>query len=346
MSIGPTVLLVPMHLDALFLSEATQVAPPMADFSGLPFVENGEDRNASTPWLGESIAAQPFSSAPVTLEPGFHLHWALPDALCRARKVDADTPGAVSYPRVPDRWLVRKVWTGAGGEQVKQWVVESNYLHPFWHQASGVATSYPFPSDLEIESVVGQPFRYMGRAIPLEQFLEQNQAANTYLGDPLTAVGYGNPSFASFYPNCASVFGFCDRSASLPMPAGLRYEVLGWYENSEHDFLRRAVMRGRRDRPTPPSKRLQVEIAAVLKELHWHSDRPISNDRVRMVCQGRVDVPQGGATAASAGGDELELTFGNSTAEALSAYLAQRYARASGSERADPVQIEEQLEAA
>ncbi len=52
----------------------------------------------------------------------------------------------------------------------------------------------------------------------------------------LTAVGYGDPTFASFYPNCLSVFGLHDGGAA-PDLSGLTYDVLGWYDEPRDDFL-------------------------------------------------------------------------------------------------------------
>lgn len=53
-----------------------------------------------------ALDAEPFADAAV-LEPGVHLHWALPDALTRARTLTPDDGDqAVIFPAVPDRWLV------------------------------------------------------------------------------------------------------------------------------------------------------------------------------------------------------------------------------------------------
>jgi len=81
-------LLVPMHLEAKVVLEPTAVP---------------------------SLQADPFNQDSV-LEPGIHLHWALPDALTRARFVGEDHPRTTPsteaedrttlFPGVPDRWIV------------------------------------------------------------------------------------------------------------------------------------------------------------------------------------------------------------------------------------------------
>lgn len=61
----------------------------------------------------------------------------------------------------------------------------------------------------------------------------------------LTIVGYGDMDFASFYPNCSSVFGFCDTIYQLRQDRfnsgseTLSYSVIGWYREDDKDPLAR-----------------------------------------------------------------------------------------------------------
>ncbi|HEX9921973.1 MAG TPA: hypothetical protein VGD99_04875, partial [Anaerolineae bacterium] len=73
--------------------------------------------------------------------------------------------------------------------------------------------------------------------MPLAAWLNQSDPSAEYL-DNLTAVGYGEPTFAAFYPNCHSVFGFHDDDYAGTIPANLRYDVIGWYNDPEADFLK------------------------------------------------------------------------------------------------------------
>src|SRR5438105_5713040 len=99
----------------------------------------------------------------------------------------------------------------------------------------------------------------------------------------LTAVGYGEPTFAAFYPNCHSVFGFHDADSKSAPPAGVRYDVVGWYSASaldgstaggnardggadaDHDFLQSFVA-GKRANNGADAASL---IASLEKEAGW-----------------------------------------------------------------------------
>ena len=61
------------------------------------------------------------------LEPGVHLHWALPDALMHARHEGSKEP---EQPCIPNRWLVLRMWHAEGNSKIssKAWVVESDYV--------------------------------------------------------------------------------------------------------------------------------------------------------------------------------------------------------------------------
>lgn len=50
----------------------------------------------------------------------------------------------------------------------------------------------------------------------------------------LTTVGYGEPTFAAFYPNCRSVFGFHDPDIDDESEA-VTYKIYGWYDNADND---------------------------------------------------------------------------------------------------------------
>ncbi len=200
-----TLLAVPIHLDALYLPKARYVTEPMADFTRLPYfdAELGRDINPDTPYLSEAILSKPFQDQRLRLKAGIHLHWSLPDALTQAQHKGNVT----TFPTVPNRWLISR--SRQGGDQSfnpeKQWVVESDFLS----EDNPGSINYPsFPEQMS-STISGRPFRYLGRRIPLESWQSTASANGRYLSQ-LTAVGYGEPTFAAFYPNCHSVFGFYD----------------------------------------------------------------------------------------------------------------------------------------
>lgn len=321
-------LLVPIHLDALIVERGGRdVVPAVADFSRLPHSYAGQDWNAEVPWLGEAIASWPFDERPLRLGAGVHLHWALPDALCRA-STDANDPARTLMLRaVPDRWLVTKRWLDAGQDRVERWIVESNYLHPLDGESRPTAITYPFPSQLRADPGK-RPYRYLGRKLPFSVWREG--APGQYLPEPLTALGYGHPSFAALYPNCHSVFGLHDSDEQVGSRQQLSYEVLGFYSNAAADPLSR----------TAREAASHLSLNELLADFDWMLEGAADGPVPSLVCQAKLEF---GVPAAPPGPSDkrVELTFGNTTTEALSAHLAGTLAGGN----ATLLQIEEQLEA-
>jgi hypothetical protein len=283
------VLVVPIHLDALCLDQEPDVVGPLADFSRLPYVDpvTGRDRRSDAAYLSEQILPIPFQDQDFRLKAGVHLHWALPDALTRLNQEDGDT----RIPAVPNRWLVTR---SRNGKIELQWVVESDFLAAPDDPAGGVI----FP----VQQAV--PYRRLGRTVPLAAWRPDAP------GDRLpavTAVGYGEPTFAAFYPNCHSVFGLHDPAFPGVPPSGVAYDVVGWYTDPEQDVLDGIAAEDWRTR---------------LGDLGWAvpegSARP-----TRTVCVGRLTFVPEPVTANPllAADDEPGVFVGNTATEALAAHL-------------------------
>jgi hypothetical protein len=137
--------------------------------------------------------------------------------------------GKLQFPRVPNRWLVSRTIDNG---QPMQWVVESDYLHAPQGPPTD-AISYPH-SDAQRP----EPFRRLGRQWTLQDWMEKRLEDGEYL-DRLTAVGYGEPTFAAFYPNCHSVFGFHDDelAGDLARCGQLTYDVIGWFSDLANDCV-------------------------------------------------------------------------------------------------------------
>jgi hypothetical protein len=344
------ILLVPVHLDALPLGRDELVLEAMADFSRLPYTNGAHDVNSDTPNLSEAVAAQEFQDENLNLKAGVHLHWALPDGLTRG----AQREGGTEFPLVPNRWLLRRSRAGDGGSRVfeKSWVVESDYLYPEGAGAQSGAVS--FPHRPEATKGEHQPFRYAGRRMPLDAWLEGADADAEYI-DELTAVGYGEPSFAAFYPNCHSVFGLFDDDYAGDAPTGLRYDLFGWYGDPAQDHLGTFVAAFR--------KRFEEERAARERQSNAApgSSPDLTNADIREAVEGAlgwtVELAEGDSfpellvcyasltfePKARADGDDKAsaeaVAVANTSTEALSAYLAGRV---------DPerkAEVEDQLEA-
>jgi hypothetical protein len=334
--------MIPIHLDALYLKSETTVIEATADFSRLPYNDGARDVNSETANISEEIVSKPFQSDNLRLKPGTHLHWALPDALTSGTQ----TANGTDFPAAPNRWLITR--------QVKQdgryvadgrWIVESDYLYPEGLGEKSGGVNIPYAPD----AAQKQPFRYLGRNLPLSAWREGSGAQ--YLKG-LSAVGYGEPSFAAFYPNCHSVFGFYDDGYDGASPDDVQYELIGWYSDSEQDYLnkfRAAVIADyqARRQAAPTVDDLKSELAA---RVGWTFE-PGAEFPTQTLCYARLTF-QSSATAASAApvNTGLDIAVGNTGVEALSAYLAYAIVRErqSGSfTEADyqlKAQIEDQLE--
>lgn len=136
-------------------------------------------------------------------------------------------------PPAPDRWLLGRIVNG----QVRSIkLIESNYMWPVGQDQDDdgpLAERYTVYPQISADPDQ-QPYRYLGRAGELGATLPNEDPAS-YLSDPLTAAGYGEPAFAAFYPLCRSVFGHYD-----PQPAadGEQFELVGLYRHPSRDYFR------------------------------------------------------------------------------------------------------------
>ncbi len=325
-------LMAPIQLDALHLTEPLTVEDALADFRRLPYIDDAAgDVNADTAYISENLVATPFHNQKLTLRAGVHLHWALPDALTRSHTVDKDTE-RVTFPAVPNLWLVTRC--DADGD-ARHWIVESDYLHPKGAGAAPESICYPILPGHER----GLPFRYMGRQLPLAEWLLLDKRQDKYLADetqhPLTALGYGEPTFAAFYPNCHSVFGFHDDEPPAPL-AGVRYYVSGWYRSSQDDFCQSPAFR-----KALTSQSSDVVAHALQSNFNWSIVDAKGAAPDRLLCYARITL-----TSDSGGENKpveaaLKIAVGNTTTEALSAYLADVYGVGDPAKRRE---IEDQLE--
>lgn len=311
------ILMVPVHLDALLLEEDQAIAEAMANFSRLPYSNYVQDINDNTANISENIISNPFEDQNLFLKAGIHLHWALPDALTTGKQ----TPQGTSFPIVPNRWLITRSQASKPAVVEKTWIVESDYLYPDGTGDLTGSITIPFTPDPTRGKY--RPFRYQGRCIPLDSWQAQDPQAE-YV-DRLTAVGYGEPTFAAFYPNCHSVFGFYDSEITSPTD-GLYYDLIGWYSNATQDFLTTFIQdltatQKRLNQPAPTTQQVQD---AVKNTLHWTTTLSTGLDfPQQMLCYARLTFKLPNGIAPPAKSDtQVTLAIGNTGTEALSAYLA------------------------
>lgn len=211
------------------------------------------------PSTGNAIV-QPLASTATpasTLNTGIHLHWELPDMYKRG--VQGANGGNPVFPHAPNTWLVLRFLQVLDTEtntyrptQTKGFIVESDYVS---ETPDMDASGTPRPTitvPLPVDPVPGeQPFRFMGRVVDYEDWTgpaDPSAYLDSYGDNYLTAIGFVGPSFASYYPECCSVFGFWDSFSDLPDIASaidgndpikfrVSYQVTGWVRDAQKDAL-------------------------------------------------------------------------------------------------------------
>ena len=229
-------LIVPV--DVLAYCVGTQDARgPAQSFAGSSADYRYQTTSRRQAFLGINVTRDPDSSPVWALEAGVHLHWALPDALTRA----ANTDGRMTFPALPNRWLVTRVVGNA--ESAKHWIVQSDVLSTAPPHGKFVPTvSVAGATDPET-GTAQRGFRYLGTwEVFTSQWAEPRARAQTLrdmTGSDLHAVATGDIAFAAFYPDSRSVFGFHDDLADVATkpPANLMYVVTGWYDTPANDPL-------------------------------------------------------------------------------------------------------------
>jgi hypothetical protein len=175
-----------------------------------------------------SLSGAPFNTD-LSLEAGIHVHWALPDALTRARHTGDDPskkipPQQTLFPGVPDLWLVTRFNPPAAGvtqRTWKAWVVDSRNktVTPLDHWSAPAApdpkTIHTFPGMLPASS-----------DSPGWGVWDHSQ---TEFDAAFTAAVY--------YPTARTRFGFYDDLSGLPATGSVSYTVIGWYSSLAGDPL-------------------------------------------------------------------------------------------------------------
>ena len=210
---GPA-LLVPVAVDALVLTQSSYalgwswIAP---DYGFVQFF-----LPASGGLFQDSPPSPIDPSGQTGQLTGVTVRWALPDGLTAGGSADQQT-GAVSFPAVPNRWLVLRRVPGSPASTAA-WILASDYLGGFGSSfyAGGAATS-------------------LGMCWPLADWPGE-AALPAGLDPPLTAVGLGDPTFAAYLPNVQHIFAFHDPLTGVN-PGTVTYAVCGWYAGRAVDPL-------------------------------------------------------------------------------------------------------------
>ncbi len=246
--------LVPMNVEALAVGR--QVVTPQQGWSDL---RPDFARLYKGKILGGQLTPSLDTQKKMDLPAGIHLHWALPDALTHGRQVRSQNGDAPStppkFPHIPNRWMVQRIsrQPDTGKIAVRAWIIESDYLFGAKEDAPAHCVTIPKLDALPLFARAGKCVDYSG----------WREGADPAYKFKLTALGYGDPAFAAFYPACKSLLGFHDALDDVPDNTTLTYMVAGWYSDATQDPLFHG------DQPYAPA-----EWIARLGELKWSVDPP------------------------------------------------------------------------
>lgn len=253
--------IVPLNITAIRVSP-TDSSNVVGDFKGR--VAHFDNMPYGTPTsktsTGDTIV-QMLQSPDHPLAPlntGIHLHWELPDYFRKG--VQAFGGSEVVFPQTPNRWLVTRYLNLYNPQNdtwseptTCSWVVESDYISVSQLKDSDGTIRPSVPVPLPVNAAFGtQPYRFMGRVVPAANW-PATAPGDQYLpdfndedGNPykLTSIGFLGPGFAAYYPDCCSVFGFCDRfldnttiynalKNSTPIQFKASYQVIGWIDGTD-----------------------------------------------------------------------------------------------------------------
>lgn len=328
-------LVVPVDLAALVVGspDADDLAHPdsastknfaklAAAFDTLPYrTSGGGAANGDKAFRSDHVLPNPFDNVNDYLEPGIHLHWALPDALTRGT---IDNNGELRFHQVPDRWLVVRV-AGTGGAdasaRLTAWVIESD--HRWDDPASDPLVqnrmSRPVPKKAGRDERPNRSFTFMGRVFP---YGDWTGAPGGEPREPLTALGYGIPGYAATYAHCQNVFGMHDPmtdegAAAIGPDTSVSYLLVGWYSERGKDPLA-GITAG------TPADRIAAIDASFRWILDWKPGDPVPS---RLVCHGLVtglrwDRKKKWLQQQSAA--SIDVVLAESPGEAVSALLQKR----------------------
>lgn len=235
------------------------------------------------------------------------------------------TDGMV-FPAVPNRWLIKR--SGKNVDE-KDWIVESDFIHNEKPANAHRYTTIPWLSNIPTKSK-NIPYRYLGR------FYEKGHVSiekGTYLSElrtPLTALGYGELSFSSYYPNCKSVFGFYDEEIESPEALeNLEYQITAYSSNPKLDYwshlktyleyqVEEEFIKFEEDGNEKRKAQNEYLNNWIKEQFQLHVNLDIENLPQQVVCYGHV-VEQRRLKSLQ---EDITITIANSGTEAISATIA------------------------
>ncbi|MGB8193391.1 MAG: hypothetical protein WCF67_15780 [Chitinophagaceae bacterium] len=164
---------------------------------------------------------EPFNGTNDLPGTGVMLHWTLPDVLRRGQAVKS---GDVTFPFVPNRWLVVRYSGPVTARTAVAWIVQSDALGNSDRATGGAA--YMQPGTTTVKPT------FTGQVVSLTNWKEPDPPSLF-----LTAVAPGNKMFAAFQPYCQNVFSIYDPLTGVAAQDTLSYFVAGWYSKQDADII-------------------------------------------------------------------------------------------------------------
>lgn len=286
-------LLVPMNIEALRLGATAndKWVDLKPDFRAIYHNE----------FLGRQLSEAKSSQVTGLYKPGVHLHWALPDGLTHGSKTST---GELEFPPAPNRWLVVRFWEEKTTPlRCRAWIVESDAVTD-----DDNAQSWPrfrnIPSKEDSDYCV-----FAGTKFDFESWQENSSTERIRI----TAVGYGDPAFAAFYPLCRGILAFHDSIDDGLQNVTLNYFVAGWYSSGADDPLHQAIGAAGQD--------ILKTLDAFLAEKQWiYPGFAEMLEKARKAESLRADIEENKAMVArlkaSPGAAELQKQIGQKELEA------------------------------
>jgi hypothetical protein len=226
-----------------------------------------------------SPGGAPFNTD-LSLEPGIHVHWALPDALARARHIGENSdqkkaPQQVIFPGIPDLWLVTRFNPPVAGapRTWKAWVVDSRAksVTPLEKWSAPAA---PDPNSVHtLPGVLPAASGHAGWGV--------FDGGNASFNDAILSCIY--------YPTGRGRFGFYDDLSGLASSGTISYTVVGWYSSTAGDPLYNSANRTK-----------QIDDWGLSYDHHWSiadlltaiSDKPVASSFKPQLTFTQPPVPQ------------------------------------------------------
>lgn len=362
----------------------------MADFSRLAYFK--DDNYDYPDPAGPYTSGECLQETTGYLSTGVHLHWKLPDAVTVGEQSTEDAPAdfpRVPNRWLVTRMILngKELKSSASWVVESDRLSQQNPLREI--QIPPATTVPVYAEDAEDFGDEGihvgglQPFRYLGAREDAKNWQELVDARTgeprEYLAEPreyqrpvsraaavrgvkgtartvtpygLTAAGFGDATFASFYPNCATAFGFFDSAEALSAVGyqpgmKLSYHVVGWYARPGDDVATRSPFKFAPPPATLPTATYDAELSHFVDsglELEenetacyqagtkWFFRSTAAQGADFGLYSGLVAAfdfdPNKAYTLPSALQQNDQIVIGNTTSEAVAALFAARLSRA------------------